>query len=78
MTQIEAPDLDAPKIVNLPEVSFAMISHPQEFSCSNCGATIVHGISAMGAIGIVGIPLSSPERKAIILPPSGMKIVRPS
>jgi hypothetical protein len=75
--QIDGPDLELPKIVNLPGVSMAVIAHPQQFNCPSCSAVLVHGISAMGAIGIVGIVLPANEIESkIIMPPNGMKLVR--
>lgn len=74
--QVELPDIEAPKIVNLPGTSFIVIEHPQQVACSACGVMLVHGVMNAAQISIAGLPLPAQEQRSVIVAPSGMRLMK--
>ena len=77
--EIEFPEPQNPRIINLPAVSMIVLEHPHRFICPECGVAITHGLSGGEALAIIAIPLpqdQQPRTVSPILAPSGLNIVK--
>jgi hypothetical protein len=68
---VTIPDLEQPKIINLPGTSVLILEHSEQTLCPKCLVPITAGI-AMAQLALVGFPVPPKQQKNLIVVPNGM------
>jgi DNA-directed RNA polymerase subunit RPC12/RpoP len=75
--EIDLPQPENPRIINLPAVSMIVLEHPHIYRCTECGVHVSIGLCGGAPLSLVAIPLPEDKKPAAvsqILAPSGLNI----